>query len=157
MGHQVPSPYNGSTDLIILKAALIDGCQVWCMFHAFKNVYSLSWLYLICRRQTESCLCAWEIFSEFPTHSLLWNRWQICSVLSIILMSSSPVWFWLLRIRNIFPSVYRDPVRCPEMIIEDQSLLYPFVPHISRDLPSLQWREPAWKTNYEAKGILVYL
>lgn len=107
MGYQVSSPYNGSTDFIILKAALIDGCQVWLMFHALKNVYSLAWMYLICRRQSESCLYAQETFAEFLRHSLLWNRCQICSILSIILMPSNWVYFWLLTIGNIFPSVYR--------------------------------------------------
>ena len=109
MGHQVPPPYYGGTDFIILKAALIDGCQVWLMFHAFKNVYSLSWVYLMWKRQTRSCLYAQETFSEFLTHSLLWNRCQICSILSIILMSSDPVCFRLMTTGNIFPSVYREP------------------------------------------------
>lgn len=111
MGHQVPSPYNGRTDFIILKAALIDGCQVWLMFHAFKNVYSLLWVCLMCRRQTESFLYALENFSEFLTRSLLWNRCQICSIFSIILMPSNPVCFWLLIIRNIFSLMcIRSPV-----------------------------------------------
>lgn len=41
MGHQALSPYNGSRGFIFLKAALIDGCQVWLVFHAFKDVHSL--------------------------------------------------------------------------------------------------------------------
>lgn len=36
-GSSSSPPYYGSTDFIILKAALIDGCQVWLMFHAFKT------------------------------------------------------------------------------------------------------------------------
>lgn len=108
----------------------------------------------MCRRQTESCLYAQETFSEFLTHSLLRNRYQIPSILSIISMPSNQVCFWLLTIGNIFPSAYRDRVCCSEMIIENQSLLNPFCPASSRDLPSSQLREPVWKTNYEPKGIL---
>lgn len=62
MGHQVPSPYNGSSGFIILKAALIDGCQVWLMFHAFKDAHSLPWVYLMEETDLELPICPGDHF-----------------------------------------------------------------------------------------------
>lgn len=108
------------------------------------------------KRQTGSCLDAQETFSEFLTHSLLWNRCQICGRLSIILMPSNPVCFRLLTIGNIFPNVYRDPAVLSEMFWDGNKrlfLLIPFVLHTSRGLRSPRLRKPTWKAHYEPQVI----